>query len=209
MENKILTALVGTTILLTSIVLGTPHVYAQTHYQTGYNDGCAGNVVPGPHTSEYKRGYADGQAACSQNGGGSSPPSDDGSSPPSDDGSSPPSDDGSSPPSGGSDIVPQQPSPQEDTQGPFDVTVYATTHSFGVSQVHISVHTENGYNQAGNAATDSPPVGLTFHIPPNQGSSIHICIADRPLGSIFDAGNCQDYRITGHDFSVSMPAGGL
>jgi hypothetical protein len=83
--------------------------------------------------------------------------------------------------------------------------VYATTHSFGVSQVHISVHTENGYNQAGNAAT----VGLTFHIPQNQGSSIHICIADRPLGSIFDAGNCQDYAITGHDFSVSMPAGGL
>jgi hypothetical protein len=54
---------------------------AQTHYQIGYNDGCAGNVVPGPHTSDYKRGYADGQAACSKrssqtdavnNGGGSS-----------------------------------------------------------------------------------------------------------------------------------------
>ena len=37
---------------------------AQSHYQIGYNDGCAGNVVPGPHTSDYKRGYADGQAAC-------------------------------------------------------------------------------------------------------------------------------------------------
>ena len=74
MENKILTIVVGTTILLTSIVLalGTPHAYAQTHYQTGYNDGCAGNVVPGPHTSDYKRGYADGQAACSggRSGGG-------------------------------------------------------------------------------------------------------------------------------------------
>ena len=45
---------------------------AQSHYQIGYNDGCAGNVVPGPHTSDYKRGYADGQAACSRNGGGSS-----------------------------------------------------------------------------------------------------------------------------------------
>jgi hypothetical protein len=49
----------------------------QSHYQIGYNDGCAGNVVPGPHTSEYKRGYADGQAACSGGGnsGGSGPQS--------------------------------------------------------------------------------------------------------------------------------------
>jgi hypothetical protein len=45
---------------------------AQSHYQIGYNDGCAGNVVPGPHTSDYKRGYADGQAACSGGGSGGS-----------------------------------------------------------------------------------------------------------------------------------------
>jgi len=44
----------------------------QSHYQIGYNDGCAGNVVPGHHTSDYKRGYADGQAACSRNGDNSS-----------------------------------------------------------------------------------------------------------------------------------------
>ena len=83
MKNKILTMLVGTTILLTSMVLALriPQAYAQSHYQKGYDDGCAGNVVPGPHTSDYKRGYADGQAACSKrssqtdavnNGGGSS-----------------------------------------------------------------------------------------------------------------------------------------
>ena len=67
MENKILTIVLGTTVLLTSIVLplGTPHAYAQSHYQIGYDDGCAGRVVSGHHTSEYKRGYADGQAACS------------------------------------------------------------------------------------------------------------------------------------------------
>ena len=72
MGNKILTIVVGTTILLTSIVLasGTPHAYAQSHYQIGYNDGCAGNVVPGAHTLDYKRGYADGQAACSGGGSG-------------------------------------------------------------------------------------------------------------------------------------------
>jgi hypothetical protein len=70
MENKILTTVVGTTILVISIVLalGTPHAYAQSHYQIGYDDGCAGRVVEGHRTSEYERGYADGQAACSRNG---------------------------------------------------------------------------------------------------------------------------------------------
>src|SRR5438093_5828813 len=74
-ENKILTIVVGTTILFTLIVLaiGTPHAYAQSHYQKGYDDGCAGNVVPGPHTSDYKRGYADGQAACSRGSSGGAP----------------------------------------------------------------------------------------------------------------------------------------
>jgi hypothetical protein len=46
---------------------------AQSHYQIGYNDGCAGNVVPGPHTSDYKRGYADGQAACYGGSSGGAP----------------------------------------------------------------------------------------------------------------------------------------
>ncbi|HET7285708.1 MAG TPA: hypothetical protein VFI70_13575 [Nitrososphaeraceae archaeon] len=72
MKNKLLTIGVGTTILLASIVLalGTPTAYGQTHYQIGYDDGCAGRVVPGHHTPDYKRGYADGQAACRSSGGG-------------------------------------------------------------------------------------------------------------------------------------------
>jgi hypothetical protein len=59
MKNKILTIVVGTTVLLTSIVLalGTPAAYAQSHYQIGYDDGCAGRVVEGHHTPDYKRGY--------------------------------------------------------------------------------------------------------------------------------------------------------
>ena len=74
MKNKMLTIRVGTTILLTLIVLSlgltTPAFArvsepASVRYQKGYDDGCAGNVVPCPHTSEYERGYADGQAACS------------------------------------------------------------------------------------------------------------------------------------------------
>ena len=42
-ENKILTIVVGIIVLLTTIVLvlGTPSAYAQSHYQIGYNDGCA------------------------------------------------------------------------------------------------------------------------------------------------------------------------
>jgi hypothetical protein len=44
-----------------------------SHYQTGYDDGCAGNVVPGPHTSDYNKGYADGQAACSRGSSGGAP----------------------------------------------------------------------------------------------------------------------------------------
>lgn len=73
MKNKILTIAVGTTILHTSIVpaLGTPNAYVQSHYQIGYDDGCAGRVVEGHHTSDYKMGYADGQAACSKSSGSS------------------------------------------------------------------------------------------------------------------------------------------
>jgi hypothetical protein len=36
---------------------------ASDHYQIGYNDGCAGRVVSGPHPS------AAGQAACVNQGG--------------------------------------------------------------------------------------------------------------------------------------------
>jgi hypothetical protein len=52
---------------------GTPSTRQDSHYQIGYNDGCAGRFVPGHHTSEYESGYAAGQAACSHNGGGISP----------------------------------------------------------------------------------------------------------------------------------------
>lgn len=47
------------------LALGTPRAYAESQYQFGYSDGCAGNVAPRAHTSDYYRGYADGQAACS------------------------------------------------------------------------------------------------------------------------------------------------
>ncbi|HET7391748.1 MAG TPA: hypothetical protein VFJ51_13075 [Nitrososphaeraceae archaeon] len=71
MKNKILTIVVGTTMLLiNSISIRYTTRLCTSHYQIGYNDGCAGNVVPGPHTSDYKRGYANGQFACSRSGSG-------------------------------------------------------------------------------------------------------------------------------------------
>jgi hypothetical protein len=122
-ENKILTTVVGTTVLLTSIVLalGTPTAYAQSHYQTGYNDGCAGNVVPGPHTSEYKRGYADGQAACSQNGGGNTVPQ-----------------------------APQNPQPLQNNPGSspssdWTLTVNINNVNFGESSIGVNIKGPFGY----------------------------------------------------------------
>jgi hypothetical protein len=56
-DDKILTIGEGTTILLTSIVLGTLYAYVQNHYQIGYDDGCAGRVVEGHHTPDHIRGY--------------------------------------------------------------------------------------------------------------------------------------------------------
>ena len=65
MKNKITTLMV-TLAIFTSLIstLASTPAYALSHYQIGYNDGCANNVVPGPHTAAYEQGYADGQAAC-------------------------------------------------------------------------------------------------------------------------------------------------
>jgi hypothetical protein len=65
-KNKI-TTLIVTLLLFASIMstLALTPAYALSHYQIGYSDGCADNVIPGPHTTEYERGYADGQAVCS------------------------------------------------------------------------------------------------------------------------------------------------
>src|SRR5919205_3156455 len=64
--NNSARTIVGIIGLFTFMVaaLGSTPAYALSHYQIGYNDGCANNVVPGPHTAAYEQGYADGQAAC-------------------------------------------------------------------------------------------------------------------------------------------------
>jgi hypothetical protein len=51
-------------LAVTAVQMNSQAVYATSHYQIGYNDGCAGNVVPGKHTSEYLTGYSDGSRAC-------------------------------------------------------------------------------------------------------------------------------------------------
>ena len=57
---------VGIIWLFTSMVaaLGLVPAFALSHYQLGYNDGCAGRTVPGSHTADYERGYTHGQEAC-------------------------------------------------------------------------------------------------------------------------------------------------
>src|SRR5437763_12292469 len=65
-KNRVITtlAIIG---LFGSILVGAMPVFASSaseDYQTGRDDACAGNVVPGPHTSGYERGYTDGRAAC-------------------------------------------------------------------------------------------------------------------------------------------------
>jgi hypothetical protein len=150
MGNKILTIVGGTTILLTSIVLalGIPEAYAQSHYQTGYNDGCAGNVVPGPHTSDYKRGYADGQAACSGGGSGSSSG-------------------GSSDGSGGSDN--NTPQPLQSNPGPspssdWTLTVNINNVNFGESSINVSVKGPFGYSD-NQDVPNGPSPAASFTIP--------------------------------------------
>ena len=44
-------------------VKGRIHFHSN-HYNTGEGDGCTGRVVPGKHTRDYLRGYADGQVSC-------------------------------------------------------------------------------------------------------------------------------------------------
>ena len=44
--------------------LGLVPAFALSHYQIGYNDGCAGRTVLGSHTADYERGYTHGQEAC-------------------------------------------------------------------------------------------------------------------------------------------------
>jgi hypothetical protein len=173
-KNKILTIVAGTTVLLTSIILalGTPHAYAigasgssgsgaQSHYQIGYNDGCAGNVVPGPHTPDYKSGYADGQAACSQNGGDSNPPS-------------------------GSNIVPQplQNNPGSSSSSDWTLTVNINNVNFGESSIGVNIKGPFGYTDYQNVPNGPSPIA-TFTIPGNAvpaGYNFQVCAGTGVVG---------------------------
>ena len=67
--------IVGIIGLFTSMVaaLGLVPAFALSHYQLGYNDGCAGRTVPGSHTADYERGYMHGQEACHNSGASQGP----------------------------------------------------------------------------------------------------------------------------------------
>ena len=67
--------IVGIIGLFISMVaaLGLVPAFALSHYQLGYNDGCAGRTVPGSHTADYERGYMHGQEACHNSGASQGP----------------------------------------------------------------------------------------------------------------------------------------
>jgi hypothetical protein len=70
MKNEVITIVVAVGFF-GSILGATPALASRAtdRYQIGYDDGCAGRTVSGPHTSDYENGYAAGQAACVNQGG--------------------------------------------------------------------------------------------------------------------------------------------
>ena len=82
-----------------------------------------------------------------------------------------------------------------------------SSHSFGVDAVSVRVQTSNGYDQSHSVATNSPHPGVTFYIPPNEGDTIQVCVADEIVGKILGGGNCQKYSVTGSDMAVTQDAG--
>jgi hypothetical protein len=70
MKNEVITIVVAVGFFV-SILGATPALASRAtdRYQLGYDDGCAGRTVSGPHTSDYENGYAAGQAACANQGG--------------------------------------------------------------------------------------------------------------------------------------------
>ncbi|MBV9179218.1 MAG: hypothetical protein JO297_19475 [Nitrososphaeraceae archaeon] len=53
------------------------------------------------------------------------------------------------------------------------------------------VQTANGYDQTYSVATNSPHPGVTFSLPPNEGDSLTVCVADNIVGQILGSGHCE------------------
>jgi hypothetical protein len=91
-------------------------------------------------------------------------------------------------------------------QDGYHLTVYISSHRFGVDNVNVRVITSNGFDQSAHVATNSPSPGVTFSIPPNEEDTVRVCVADEIVGSLLGSGNCQDYSVTGQDMSVTQDA---
>jgi hypothetical protein len=83
----------------------------------------------------------------------------------------------------------------------YNLTVFVSGHPFGKASVYVSVKTENGYGKTVRVSTAGGSTA-TFFIPPNQGSTVRVCVS----AGILSSDNCQMYAATGGDFSVSMRA---
>jgi hypothetical protein len=87
------------------------------------------------------------------------------------------------------------------TQPGYLLTVNVLSHPFGTSTIGISITTEDGYTDQANIPTAGNP-SWTFNIPPNQGSSVQVCVNSGALSEE----NCHIYKTTGSAMSVSLPA---
>jgi hypothetical protein len=84
-------------------------------------------------------------------------------------------------------------------QSGYNLTVYVTSHPFGNAYSYVSITTENGYKDTKFAYSDQGSVA-TFYIPPNEGSTVEVCISYYLLG----VDNCQSYGVTGSDITVNQ-----
>jgi hypothetical protein len=81
----------------------------------------------------------------------------------------------------------------------YQLTVTVPSHPFGTSTVGISITTANGYTDQANPST-SGGASWTFNIPPNQGSSVLVCVNSENSSQQ----TCHTYSTTGADMSVSL-----
>lgn len=81
----------------------------------------------------------------------------------------------------------------------YNLTVYVTTHPFGNAYSYVSITTQNGYKNTA-LAYSSQGSAVTFYIPPNQGSSVEVCISYYFIGSE----NCLVYGANGSDMIVNQ-----
>jgi hypothetical protein len=81
----------------------------------------------------------------------------------------------------------------------YRLTVNIPSYPSGTSTLGVSITTANGYTDHANVDV-SGATSWTFNIPPNQGSSVQVCVNSDSSSEE----NCNTYGTTGADMSVSL-----